>query len=316
MTLRKQLCEFGVDAGPDTIHTHLVAAHGGQPPCSVSSIWRMLKRRGFIVPEPHKRPKSSFALRSIAAQRVLADGRHPRDIAQRPRHRGPEHHRRLLPALRRQPRLLGRNRRRRRRNLPRRRKPTRLSCIGAQRQRRDLHRIVPRRSRRPGDRTRRARHHLQTLPALPPPNLRQGRTVPPNRQEISHRNTSARSITELQTLLGTFRSYYNDIRPHRANNRHHTNNRLHRTRTKPDPPARPVRNAGEFRIRYDRVDQTGKITLRYAGKLRHLAIGRAHKGRHILMLVNDRDVRVISSEGEAIATIHIDPDKLYQPRNT
>ncbi len=77
-----------------------------------------------------------------------------------------------------------------------------------------------------------------------------------------------------------------------------------------------MRNAGEFRIRYDRVDQTGKITLRYAGKLRHLAIGRAHKGRHILMLVNDRDVRVISSEGEAIATIHIDPDKLYQPRNT
>jgi hypothetical protein len=26
----------------------------------VSTIWRILKRRGFVTPQPHKRPKSSY----------------------------------------------------------------------------------------------------------------------------------------------------------------------------------------------------------------------------------------------------------------
>ena len=42
-------------------------------------------------------------------------------------------------------------------------------------------------------------------------------------------------------------------------------------RVKAQPVATPIRDAGEFRIRRDRVDQTGKVTLRYAGKLRHSA---------------------------------------------
>jgi len=56
--LRKQLSDFGTDSGADTIHTHLVRRHG-RAPCSVSTVWRVLSRRGFIVPEPHKRPKSA-----------------------------------------------------------------------------------------------------------------------------------------------------------------------------------------------------------------------------------------------------------------
>ena len=52
--------DFGVEAGPDTIHTHLTRTHDGVAPCSVSSVWRILTRRGFITPEPHKRPKSSY----------------------------------------------------------------------------------------------------------------------------------------------------------------------------------------------------------------------------------------------------------------
>ena len=60
VAIRKQLTEFGVDAGPDTIHTHLTHTHGGTAPCSVSSVWRILTRRGFITPEPHKRPRSSY----------------------------------------------------------------------------------------------------------------------------------------------------------------------------------------------------------------------------------------------------------------
>src|SRR5579872_548083 len=58
--LRKHLAEEGFDAGPDTIHSHLARRHRGRSPCSVSTIWRILSRRGFVVPEPHKRPKCSL----------------------------------------------------------------------------------------------------------------------------------------------------------------------------------------------------------------------------------------------------------------
>ena len=73
--------------------------------------------------------------------------------------------------------------------------------------------------------------------------------------------------------------------------------------------------AVHHRTRVDAVDKDGKVTVRYAGRLRHLGIGRAHRGRLILMLIHDRDV--ITSDrttGEIIAYHHIDPAKNYQPK--
>ena len=64
VALRKELTDLGVDAGAATIHAHL-ARRGGEVP-SVSTIWRVLKSRGFVVPQPHKRPKSSW--RRFAAE--------------------------------------------------------------------------------------------------------------------------------------------------------------------------------------------------------------------------------------------------------
>ena len=58
VAVRKELTELGHDAGPHTIAFHLERRHGRAP--SPSTIWRVLTRRGFIVPEPHKRPKSSY----------------------------------------------------------------------------------------------------------------------------------------------------------------------------------------------------------------------------------------------------------------
>lgn len=58
LRIRKQLTEQGFDAGAQTIHYHL-SARGDQVP-SVSTIWRVLKRRGFVVLQPHKRPRSSW----------------------------------------------------------------------------------------------------------------------------------------------------------------------------------------------------------------------------------------------------------------
>jgi transposase len=55
--LRKQLAEEGLDAGAVTIHWHLGRRHDDVP--LVSSIWRVLTRRGCVVPQPKKRPRSS-----------------------------------------------------------------------------------------------------------------------------------------------------------------------------------------------------------------------------------------------------------------
>ncbi|HET6873503.1 MAG TPA: IS481 family transposase [Acidimicrobiales bacterium] len=57
--LRKELLGLGVDAGAGTIQWHLGRQGVAKVP-SEATIWRVLCRRGFVVPEPRKRPKSSY----------------------------------------------------------------------------------------------------------------------------------------------------------------------------------------------------------------------------------------------------------------
>jgi transposase InsO family protein len=57
--LRKQLSEEGLDAGAATIRWHLARRHDNGMP-STSTIWRVLKRRGFITAQPRKRPTASL----------------------------------------------------------------------------------------------------------------------------------------------------------------------------------------------------------------------------------------------------------------
>lgn len=63
--LRKELDRGGHEAGAATIAFHLYLRHGHSP--AVSTIWRILSARGFVTPQPHKRPKSSY-VRFEAAQ--------------------------------------------------------------------------------------------------------------------------------------------------------------------------------------------------------------------------------------------------------
>ncbi len=58
--LRKQLTRHGLDAGADTIATHLAANPAKSKVPAVSTIWRILHRRGFVTAQPHKRPRSSW----------------------------------------------------------------------------------------------------------------------------------------------------------------------------------------------------------------------------------------------------------------
>ena len=68
------------------------------------------------------------------------------------------------------------------------------------------------------------------------------------------------------------------------------------------------------RVRHDRVDQTGCFTLRYRSKLHHVAVGRAHKGERVLVLVADLDIRVIDENGVTLRHLELDPSVDYQGR--
>src|SRR5436190_3979335 len=58
VALHKSLADLGLDAGAQTIGVHLSRLRGEVP--SVSTIWRVMARRGFVTPQPHKRPRSSW----------------------------------------------------------------------------------------------------------------------------------------------------------------------------------------------------------------------------------------------------------------
>jgi hypothetical protein len=80
--------------------------------------------------------------------------------------------------------------------------------------------------------------------------------------------------------------------------------------------ARPAdrQAARHFRVREDKVDKSGTVTLRYDSRLHHIGVGRAHKGRTVRLLVVDRDVRVIDSNGELLRELTLDPSRDYQRR--
>jgi transposase InsO family protein len=124
------------------------------------------------------------------------------------------------------------------------------------------------------------------------------------------KQTPAKDLDELRGQLDRFRDYYNNIRPHRALSGR-TPLQAFETRVKAKP-AEPIEKP-HFRVRKDKVDQTGRVTLRHDSRLHHIALGRAHKGRRVTILVADLDVRVIDDQGELIRQLRLDPSRNYQP---
>jgi transposase InsO family protein len=55
---RKRLAGDGLDAGARTIHWHL--SQGAPSVPTLSTIHRILRRRGFVTPQPQKRPRSGW----------------------------------------------------------------------------------------------------------------------------------------------------------------------------------------------------------------------------------------------------------------
>lgn len=122
----------------------------------------------------------------------------------------------------------------------------------------------------------------------------------------------ATTLPELQAQLDTFVDEYNHHRPHRSLPHQASPATAYTSRPKATPGER---NDTHHRVRRDRVDDTGSITLRLAGRLHHIGVGRTHARTHVLMLIQDLDVRIIhAATGELIRQLTIDPTRDYQPR--
>jgi hypothetical protein len=68
------------------------------------------------------------------------------------------------------------------------------------------------------------------------------------------------------------------------------------------------------RVRTDRIDTNGVVTLRHAGRLHHIGVGRTHARTHVLLLVQDLNVRVINAATrELLRELALDPTRNYQP---
>jgi hypothetical protein len=124
------------------------------------------------------------------------------------------------------------------------------------------------------------------------------------------KQTPAASLAELQFQLDAFADYYNNRRPHRALGRQ-TPISVFNLRIKARPSHQPA--SVDHRLRRDKIDSSGKVTLRYLGRLRHIPLGAAHKNRRVRLLVAGPDVRVITDDGELIRALTLDPTRSYQP---
>ncbi|MGH2583344.1 MAG: hypothetical protein ACRDJE_00345 [Dehalococcoidia bacterium] len=68
------------------------------------------------------------------------------------------------------------------------------------------------------------------------------------------------------------------------------------------------------RVRRDRIDKTGVVTLRHRTRLHHIGVGRRHKGTRVILLVDGLEVRVVSEAGELLRELTLDPSRDYQPQ--
>ena len=123
-------------------------------------------------------------------------------------------------------------------------------------------------------------------------------------------------IDDLQALLDAFVEEYNDHRPHRSLEHRATPATVYTTRPKATPNTGDRDDDTHDRVRRDRVDKSGKVTLRYRGRLYSIGIGRTHARTRVIILVQDLQIRIIdAATGELLRELTLDPTRRYQPIN-
>jgi hypothetical protein len=70
---------------------------------------------------------------------------------------------------------------------------------------------------------------------------------------------------------------------------------------------------GRFRVRRDKIDITGVVTIRHNSRLHHIGLGRRLIGTRVLVLIDGLQIRVISEDGELIREPTLDTSRDYQP---
>lgn len=119
----------------------------------------------------------------------------------------------------------------------------------------------------------------------------------------------AETIQQLQEQLNNFQIIYNQHRPHTALKKR-TPYAAYQATLKAKPLTGEL--AETYRVRYDKVDSTGKVTLRRAGQMHKLGIGRKHSGVKVLILVENNNVKITARQtGEILGEYLVQPNKKY-----
>lgn len=126
------------------------------------------------------------------------------------------------------------------------------------------------------------------------------------------RQEPASEIGALQDQLDRFVAYYNTVRPHRAIGRR-TPADAFGARPKATPSLQSLPVPGRLRLRRDKIDITGVVTIRRKSRLHHIGLGRRLIGTRVLILIDDLHVRVITEDGELLRELVLDPSRDYQP---
>jgi transposase InsO family protein len=308
LELRAQLSAAGLDAGPQTILHHL-AGHFDKTPSRVT-IWRILQRHGLITPEPHKRPKASFVRfqaelpnelwQTDATEWMLADSTkveilnliddHSRlclasvavrtvkaaDAVQTFYSAVEEYG---LPA-----RFLSDN-----------------AAVFSGKSRRGRVALESELDRLGVQCVHSTPYHPQTCGKVE----RFHQTL----KLFLAKQARAESIAHLQLQLDAFRTIYNQQRPHRALDGR-TPLQAFNARLKASPSAAPPQL--DYRIRRDRLDGDGRVTLRYLSRLRHFHVSYKMRGQPVMLLVAGAYVRVLGEDGALLRELALDANRDYQ----
>jgi transposase InsO family protein len=310
--LRRELTEAGHDAGPHTIAAHLERRHDWTP--AASTVWKILKRHGLIAPQPKKRPRSSY----LRFEAELPNETWQSDFTHWRLASGTgveiltflDDHSRLALSI------------------------TAHSVITGQIVlndfRANVEKFGPPASTLTDNglvfttRARRGRNAFENELRLLGIDQKNGRPNHPQTQGKVERfqqtmkkwlpaQSPTGTLHELQTQLDSFRDYYNQTRPHRSLNRK-TPAQAYAALGKTGPAGTID---GHWRIREDRVDKSGTITIRYDSRLHHIGVGRTHHSTRVKILIHDRHIRIITTEtGQLLRELILDPTKDYQPQKT
>ena len=314
LDLRKQLSSRGLDAGAETIRWHL-QQHGHNPVPPVSTIRRRLLAAGLITPDPKKRPKASLTRfeadlpnetwQTDMCHWRLANGTDTEILSWIDDHSRYALHVTAHRTVNAQIVVDTFNNTCEINGQP----ASVLSDNGM---------YFTARFARGGQS---GPNHLQTLLAELGIKQKHSRPNHPTtcgkverfQQTLkkwlrAQPRTNRRS--QLQTQIDEFVDYYNHQRPHRSIGR--TTPAIAYNRL---PKATPNNQPDTtYRIRKDRVDNSGKITIRHKGHLYKIGIGRTHKQQPVIALIDTLDIRIIHRDtGEILRHLTLDTTRTYQP---